>query len=192
MTSDAVSLIPRTRTIGSSMHNQQPETTDSSGLRRFACSPAGVVVFIIDDRERILLLSHPNRTGWEAVNGALEANETVLQASLRETQEEVGADLRVRPLGTVHAYTFRYDSKVQHMISLCYLVAFEGGQICPGDDMEGSDFRWWRLEDLEKENVALLVPRDQKWIARRAVELYRLWNNQTVNLQPEHGGKYSS
>ena len=90
-----------------------------------------------------------------------------------------------RPLGTVHAYTFRYDDNVQYMISLCYLVAYEGGAIYPSDDMQGSAFHWWSLDELEDDRVKVLVPRDQKWIIRRAVELFRLWKDQEEDLQPE-------
>jgi hypothetical protein len=55
------------------MPNLQPRITAANGRRRFACSAAGVLAFIIDDQERILLLSHPQRPGmWEVVNGALE------------------------------------------------------------------------------------------------------------------------
>jgi len=179
------------------MPNLQPEITDSSGRRKFACSAAGLLVFILDEEERILLLSHPERKGeWEVVNGALEADETILEGALRETREEVGKDIRVRPLGIVHAYTFRYDDNVQYMISLCYLMAYEGGPICPGDDMQGSDFKWWNVDTLADDRVRILVPRDQKWIIGRAIELFRLWKDQEQDLQPEQspnaGNKYRS
>ena len=73
------------------------------------------------------------------------------------------------------------------MISLCYLMAYEGGQIHPGDDMRGSKFQWWSLDELGDERVKVLVPRDQKWLIRRSIELYRLWKDQAVNLEPDQG-----
>ena len=167
------------------MTNQQPVISDMYGSRRFACSAAGILVFIVDEKERILLLSHPQRKGrWEVINGALEAEETILEGAIRETREEIGKDVRVHPLGTVHAYTFRYDANVQYMISLCYLMAYEGGQVLPGDDMKGSQVQWWSLEELADERIKILVPEDQKWIINRAIELYRLWKDQEVDLQP--------
>lgn len=142
--------------------------------RRFACAPAAVLVFIVDDAERILLLAHPSNDGaWEVVNGAVEAGESVLEAALRETREEAGP-IDVRPLGTIHAYTYRFDDRVPTMTSIAYLLAFEGGEIRPGDDMDGSAHRWWTLDEIVGERPRLVVPR-RVWLFERAIELSRLW-----------------
>lgn len=168
------------------MPNQQPHLTTADGKRKFACSAVAVSVFIVNEEEEILLLAHPQRKGgWEVVNGALEAGETVLAGALRETGEEAGPDVRVRPLGTVHVSTFHIDQKVQYMINVSYLMAYEGGQVQPGDDMRGSQFRWWSLAELADDRVRIIVPPGQKWLLKRAVELYRLWKEQTVELQPK-------
>ncbi len=154
------------------MSNQKPIVTDMKG-RQFACFPIALLVFIVNKAEQILFLSHPKRKGkWEIVKGALEEGETILEGVLRETHEEVGPDVKIRPLGTVHALTIRHDNNVPHAISLFYLLAYEGGQVQPGDDMLNSQVRWWSLEELADKNVK--VPRE-KWIIRRAIELYRLW-----------------
>ena len=107
-----------------------------------------------------------------------------MQGALRETREELGGDVQVRPLGALHASTFHYDESVQYMLSLCYLMAYEGGDVQPGDDMLGSEHRWWSLGELADESVKLIVPPDQKWLVGRAVELYRLWKDQEVMLYP--------
>jgi ADP-ribose pyrophosphatase YjhB (NUDIX family) len=160
---------------------RQPIITDTSG-REFACFPAAVLVFIVNEEEEILLLSPPNREGeWEIVKGALEAEETILEAALRETREEVGPDVRVRPLGTVHALTIHYDENVPAMVSLFFLLAYEGGQVCPGDDMAGSRFRWWSLEELAEKEAQVRVP-SEWWIIERALDLYRLWKNHGTEL----------
>jgi 8-oxo-dGTP pyrophosphatase MutT (NUDIX family) len=167
------------------MPDRQPIIHAVSG-RQFAASAAALLVFIVDSQERILLLAHPRRQGeWEVVNGALDAGETILQCALRETREEAGAGVQVRPLGLVHAYTFHFDENIPHMITLGYLFAYQGGEIEPGDDMRGSRFRWWRLDELASDEVRLIVPRDQKWLLERAVQLYRLWKDAPVpELQP--------
>ena len=109
-------------------------TISSAGGRLFATQPAAVVVPIVNGREGLLLLESPSRPGWwEPVNGAVEAGETLLAAALREVSEEVGPDLRVRPLGVVHASTFAYDALVTHMVSVTFLMAHETGEVVPGD-----------------------------------------------------------
>jgi ADP-ribose pyrophosphatase YjhB (NUDIX family) len=154
----------------------QPVITTTTG-RRLACSPAGVCGIVVDAQERVLLLRHPDSNGaWEVVNGALEAGETLLAGALREVGEEAGAQLQVRPLGLVHAYTFRYDEVAAFMISLFFLFEHLGGSVEPGDDMAGSEYRWWSVDELRAERPLLVVPgNDQLWLLERAVELFRLW-----------------
>jgi 8-oxo-dGTP pyrophosphatase MutT (NUDIX family) len=157
----------------------------SSG-RSFATFPAAVVVPIVNPREEFLLLENPRRPGWwEPVNGAVDDGETLLEAALREVREEAGPDLRARPLGVVHASTFGYDPQVQHMISVVYLMAHEGGAAVPGDDMRGSRVRWATIGDIESEGLRLLPPLDQAWLQQRTVDLFRLWEPEPAVLLQE-------
>ena len=97
------------------MATQQPFMTDAEG-RRFACSAVVVQAIIVNEDEPILLLSSPTRNRpdeWQVISGSLEAAETVLAATLREVREEVGPQLRVRPLGVVHAHTFHFDAQLR-------------------------------------------------------------------------------
>ena len=168
------------------MPGLQPLITNTKETRRFACSAVALQAIVVSGDEKTLLLSSPTRNpdgAWQVVSGAMEAGETVLEGTLREVREELGNDVRVRPLGTVHAQTFHYDENVQYMIAIYYLLAYEGGEIQPGDDMLGSQYRWWNVDELSHENVKIVVPPGQKWILKRAVELYRLWKEQTCELQ---------
>ena len=163
----------------------QPTVRDVAGRRTFACFPTAVLACLVDTHERMLLLTHPQRKGeWEVVNGALEADETIVEGVLREIREEAGAAVRARPLGSVHVFSFYYDANCPHMISIVYLLAYEGGAIEPGDDMRGSTFRWMSRADIDDAAVKLIVPRDQKWVVHRALDLYRLWKDAVVDLQP--------
>jgi ADP-ribose pyrophosphatase YjhB (NUDIX family) len=156
--------------------------TAASG-RSFATFPAAVVVPIVNRREELLLLESQRRQGlWEPVNGAVEDGETLLEAALREVREEAGPEVRVRPLGIVHASTFAYDARVPRMISVVYLMAHEGGRVAPGDDMRGSHARWVTVGAIESEGLRLLPPLDQAWLRRRSVELYRLWEPEPAVL----------
>ena len=163
----------------------QPTIQTADGKRNFACSPAAVLAYIINENEQILFLSSPKRPGWwENVNGALEDGESVLDGVLRETREEAGPEIQVRPLGTLHVSTYHYDESAMFMLSLNYLLTYEGGRVIPGDDMIGSDFRWLSFEEITGGQYQLLPPSDQPWLIHRAIELYRLWRNLPEDYPP--------
>ncbi|MBI2569333.1 MAG: NUDIX hydrolase [Candidatus Schekmanbacteria bacterium] len=162
----------------------QPTVRDVAGKRAFACFPAAVSVYLIDAAQRILLLAHPERKGaWEVINGAMEAGETVLDAACRETREEAGADVLMRPIAVFHAESFAYDASVPLMLSLCVVAAYAGGAIVPGDDMAGSEARWWRLAELAAPAVRVIVPPDGKDLIRRAIAAAALWADDDTPLQ---------
>ena len=153
--------------------------------RPFATAAIALQALILNDQSEILLLSSPDRNHeneWQVVSGGLEAGETLLDGTLREVAEEIGEDVRVRPLGIVHAQTFHYDKNVQFMVGIYTLLAYEGGQIVPGDDMVGSEFKWWSSAELETADITF-APSTHLWMIRRAVELFPLWREQTVPLQ---------
>lgn len=166
------------------MNNNTAYVTTVIGNKKLSCLPLAVLGFIFNSSEEVLLLSHPKRPDtWEVVNGTLDENETILDGMLRETKEEVGDEITVRPLGTIHVYNFHYDKNIRFMVSICYLLSYEGGNIKPGDDMQGSIYRWWKIDDIFKENIKVIVPPDRNWIFKRGLELYRLWKNDYQTLQ---------
>jgi 8-oxo-dGTP diphosphatase len=176
-----------------------PTVTSASGRRTFACFPVAVLGFIVNTDERILVLKHPQRAGWEVVNGALEAGETVEEGLLREIREEAGPQIHVRPLGGLHDYTFHYDDHVPFMLSVCYLLAYEDGDVIPGDDMQGSRVRWVSADEVVRGDVPILVPGGMAWLFQHAVQVYRLLREAPpVVRQPvfgadhtnKHGGTY--
>lgn len=171
------------------MTPHHPTVLTSRG-RIFDVFPAAVLVFIVDDQERLLLMRAPGRPGWEPVNGAMDAGDTPISGALRETAEEAGPSIRVRPLGIFHAYLFPFDPEIS-MISLLVLCAYEGGEVIPGDDMTGSEVRWWTLAEIDAEQPPIIVPRDGgRWVLGRAVECYRLWKDQLEPpVQPDLSNK---
>ena len=161
------------------MEPDRRQTTVALSGRSFATFPAAVVVPIVNRQGELLLLESLRRQGsWEPVNGAVDEGESLLEAALREVREEAGPDLRVRPLGVVHASTFTYDDRVRRMISVVYLMAHEGGAAVPGDDMRGSRVRWATLSAIESDGLRLLPPLDQAWLRRRTFDLFRLWEHE--------------
>jgi ADP-ribose pyrophosphatase YjhB (NUDIX family) len=159
--------------------------------RHFACCAVAVQAIIVDEDECLLLLSSPTRNHpdeWQVISGSLEAAETILAGVLREISEEAGPQLQVRPLSVVHAHTFHFDAQVPYMIGIHYLLAYEGGEVQPGDDMRDAHYRWWSLAELTAATIRF-HPSTHLWILQRAVALYRGWKDQpTVLLQPDLWG----
>lgn len=153
----------------------QPELVAANG-RRFAGFAAAVLVFIVDPTtRRFLLLSSPAkraRPGWEIVNGGLEAGETLLEGASREVAEEAGPDVRLDIVGTVHAWTYRYDDDVPHMLSIAFVAAYLGGDVVPGDDMAGSEVRWTTIDEIRElaaSDDTGLIP-EEAWLFERALD----------------------
>lgn len=161
------------------MSSKQPIiVTLGSKPRQFATSAVAVQAIIVNQDQQVLLLSSPTpKQGWQVVSGALEAGETLLAGTLREVYEELGKDIQVRPLGTVHIETFHYDEQVRFMVGSYYLFAYQGGRITPGDDMKGSKHRWWSMKEIE-ENGTDFHRSTKPWLLKRAIELYNLWEKE--------------
>jgi 8-oxo-dGTP pyrophosphatase MutT (NUDIX family) len=165
------------------LKNKQVLIAPKNG-RQFSCFPAAVVVFVVNEKEEFLMLSHPdNANQWEPVNGGVESYGSILDNALRELKEEIGSEVKVKPLGTVHTMSFNYDSNCPNMISICYLMKYISGDILPGDDMEGSDFKWFTLKEINYSSTNVIVPKDGKWIFERAIELFRLWKDREQKLE---------
>jgi hypothetical protein len=75
--------------------------------------------------------------------------------------------------------------QVPSRIGICSLLAYEGGERQPGDDLHDAHSRRWSLEELTASNTRL-HPSMHPWLRQRAVALYRLSKEQlAVPLQPE-------
>ena len=90
--------------------------------------------------------------------------------------------MRVRPLGAFHTATFHYDALVRYVVSTHYLFAYEGGSIVPGDDMIGSEARWWTPEQLVSANASFSLGTNLQLI-KRAIQVYGLWKDEEIVLQ---------
>jgi 8-oxo-dGTP pyrophosphatase MutT (NUDIX family) len=159
----------------------QPELVAANG-RRFAGFAAAVFAFIIDPTTRhfLLLRSPAKRTmpGWEVVNGGVDAGETLQAALIREVAEEAGPAVRLQVHGTVHAWSYRYDDRVTHLLSTAFVASYLGGEVVPGDEMAGSTARWASLEEIEElaaSDTGLIPP--GAWLFERALQCFDLWTS---------------
>ena len=158
-----------------------PQVTSKSG-RSFACFPAAVLVFLVNDAEQVLLLS-ANPGEWKIVSGAIEDNETILQSARRELSEEAGTSVVADPVGVAHAHSYHYDTTVRNVISIYYVMEYKGGEIVPGDDEKDSVFEWWSLEDIRLRRNEIIIPEKQVWLFERAVSLFRNYRGRSDALE---------
>ncbi len=166
---------------------QRPSVIAQSDNRVLACAPTALLAFIVNEDEEFLMLSSPEskKHEWEVINGMLEHDETLLDGLLREIHEEAGDHIQVRPLCVIHNFSFPYDATIQNMHCICYLFAYEGGMIDPGDDMVGSLVRWASLDEIEQGYLNVIVPAFLPWVFRRTLDLFRLLKDSPpVMLQP--------
>ncbi|MCX6022728.1 MAG: NUDIX hydrolase [Chloroflexi bacterium] len=149
----------------------QPIITTAAG-RELACYPAFVHAFIVDTWEdRFLLMRRPGQAGWETVGGVLEAGETVPEAAVRELKAAAGAQFLAAYLGVLDTFTFIFDANLPPSISICCLLRHQGGEIRPGRNVQGAEFRWWWLSELD--NIDMAGPRGRWDLLTRSVEMSR-------------------
>jgi hypothetical protein len=77
----------------------------------------------------------------------------------------------------VHAWTWRYDDQVTHLMSTAFVASYLGGDVVPGDDMAGSIVRWASLDEVQEIEASGtgLIP-GGAWLFARALECFDLWS----------------
>ena len=163
-------------------HTNHPVWKSEDGSREFAAFPVAVVGFIINDAREFLLFRLPEDDAWQVVCGGLEAGETPLQGVVRECREEAGA-LDLKPLGVFHSYSYQYDSAIQRLLCLAFLLKYEGGEPQPGDDMHGAKFNWFTLEQILSRQIQVKVPVKYNELFIRAVSVFESWESQEFRVE---------
>jgi NADH pyrophosphatase NudC (nudix superfamily) len=166
------------------MVSSQPELVGTNG-RRFAGFATAVAVFIVEpESRRFLLLSSPPkrpRPGWEIVNGGVDAGETLLAALRREVAEEAGPNVQLDMLGTVHAWTWRYDDSVPHLMMTAFVAAYLGGDVVPGEEMAECSTRWATLAEVKVLSTTGGLFPGEPWVFERALQCFDLWLPRSAN-----------
>ena len=147
-----------------------PTVATASG-RQLTCYPATVHAFIIDRADRGLLLRRPGQPGWETITSILEPGETVPEAALRAVKEAAGQQFLTAFLTVLDTFTFVFDANLPPFLSICCLMRYHRGEVRPGKDVQGAEFRWWELFELDQMDFA--VPRARWDLLTRAVDMSR-------------------
>jgi len=125
----------------------------------FAPAANSIVVattaFVLDDRDRVLLIHRTDNDLWALPGGAQEFGEYIAETAVRETREETGIDIEV--IGLVGVYTnpnhvVEYsDGEVRQQFSLCFRGRPIAGTTRPSD--ESSEVEWIAQTSLDKLNI---------------------------------------
>ncbi len=137
------------------------------GKRRFACRDCGQIVFddpkvavgvLATRRGKLLLVQRartPNRGSWSFPSGFVDAGEGLEEATIRETKEETGIDIRIqRQLGA-------FAAPGDRVVFIAYAGRVVAGRIVVGRECQ--DVRYFDPDALPP----LAFPHD--------AEILRIW-----------------
>ncbi|ONK12607.1 NUDIX domain-containing protein [Streptomyces sp. MP131-18] len=105
---------------------------------------------VTNDEGHILLQRRRDNDLWALPGGAMEMNESLPQAAIREVKEETGLDIEITGLvGTytdprhIIAYT---DGEVRRQFNICFRARITGGQLEISD--ESTELRFVAPDEL--------------------------------------------
>ena len=121
-------------------HALHAELLKSSEPERLVCNHCNFV-FYLDPKVvtgvigtidgKIVLLRRgiePSYGKWAFPGGYVDRGETLENAAIRETKEEVNLDVEIEALLNVYSY------RGEPVIVIVYVVRIVGGELCPGDE----------------------------------------------------------
>ncbi len=112
-----------------------------------------VAVYLLLIRDNNILLSRRFNTGWMDGNyglpsGHLESNETIIEALLRETKEEIGVELNPKDIEIVHTM-----HRKSIYIDLFFLVKNWIGEPKNLELNKCDDLQWFSINELPQNMV---------------------------------------
>lgn len=116
-----------------------------------------VAVLAFDDEGRLLLVRQADDGAWATVGGALEPDESPVEAAVREAAEETGLVVEVGALrGVFGGRQFRHsypNGDVCSYVAIVFEATVVGGEARP-DGEETTELGWFDLADLPLQEVS--------------------------------------
>jgi 8-oxo-dGTP diphosphatase len=81
-----------------------------------------------------ILMVRTHKRGWEIPGGQVEQGETLIEAAIRETQEEAGVTIEIKALGTVQSNLTR------NLLIFSFLAEYISGELATSS--ETPEVRW--------------------------------------------------
>lgn len=130
-------------------------------------SAGGIAYRQMDDEIQVALILVGPRKRWQLPKGAINANEQVEQAALREVREETGLETElVEPLEKIEYwfYANQGGQRVRfHKYVHFFLMRWTGGDVADHDH-EAEEARWFNIDTA----IDLLSFESEKSVMRKA------------------------
>ncbi|MFD6095727.1 NUDIX hydrolase [Nocardiopsis flavescens] len=98
-----------------------------------------VNVFVVNDRDEVLMIRRTDNDNWAVPGGALDLGESVPQAAVRETLEETGVTCEITGLVGIysdpkHIIYYTSDGEARQEFSLVFTARPVSGEPTPSDE----------------------------------------------------------
>ena len=142
-----------------------------SNLRQFVGHQpllmVGATVFVLDERDRLLLLKRVDNESWGPPGGAVEPGEVVEEAVVRETLEETGLELQDTTLYSVFSgedQFYRYPNGDEvHIVDILYICRHFTGEVRLSG--EHTAWGWFELDRIPQPISPPIIPILKKFLA---------------------------
>lgn len=127
----------------------------------------GATVFVLNDKNQLLMLKRADNRCWGPPGGAVEPGEVVEDAARRETFEETGLEINELTLfgvfsGADQFYRYPNGDEV-HIVGITYLTHVPDGEI--HISAEHTDWKYFSLNEIPAEISPPIVPMLKKLLA---------------------------
>ncbi|MCG7385614.1 NUDIX hydrolase [Paenibacillus sp. ACRRY] len=104
---------------------------------------------ILDDTtSKILMVKNKGNTSWSLPGGAVEKEETLDQAAIREAKEETGLDVKVHGIIAINECIF--EKKQEHAIFFTFRAEIIGGSLELVRPHEISEIAWMDVDKADE------------------------------------------
>jgi 8-oxo-dGTP pyrophosphatase MutT (NUDIX family) len=120
----------------------------------------GAAIFVVDERDRLLMLKRSDSGLWGIPGGATEPGEVVAEAAKRETLEEANLEIVEMSLFGVFSgpeFYYKYPNGDEvYNVTVMYLSRDWRGEIKLND--EHTEWRWFSADEIPEDSSPPIKP----------------------------------